>query len=175
MSGHIFMDESKERGYIIVAGVVMPEGLTAARKAMRTLVMPGQRRVHFHTESPARRRQIITTITDTGARARIYTSSGRRREIDARAACLQAVVTGAAAVGAHMLLLEQDDSLLWWDRKRLFELTRQAGCAETLRYEHHRGAAEELLWIPDAIAWCWSRGGTWRQLVRPLIDDVHTV
>ena len=169
------MDESKERGYIIVAGVVMPEGLTAARKAMRTLVMPGQRRVHFHTESPARRRQIVTTITDTGARTRIYTSSGRRREIDARAACLQAVVTGAAAVGAHMLLLEQDDSLLWWDRKRLFELTRQAGCAETLRYEHHRGAAEELLWIPDAIAWCWSRGGTWRQLVRPLIDDVHTV
>ena len=175
MSGHIFLDESKERGYIIVAGVVMPEGLTAARKAMRTLVMPGQRRVHFHTESPARRRQIITTITDTGARTRIYTSSGRRREIDARAACLQAVVTGAAAVGAHMLLLEQHDSLLWWDRKRLFELTRQAGCAETLRYEHHRGAAEELLWIPDAIAWCWSRGGTWRQLVRPLIDDVHTV
>ncbi len=82
----------------------MPEGLTAARKVMRTLV-PGQRRVHFHTESPARRRQIVTTITDTGARTRIYTSSGRRGEIDARAACLQAVVTDAAEVGAHMLVV----------------------------------------------------------------------
>ncbi len=157
-----------------MAGVVLPEGLTAARKAMRTLVMPGQRRVHFHKESTARRRQIIATITGTGARARIYTSSGRRREIDARAACLQAVVTDAAH-GAHMLVLEQDDSLLWWDRQRLFALTRQTGCADTLRYEHHRGAAEELLWIPDAIAWCWSRGGTWRQLVHPLVDDVRPV
>jgi len=55
----------------------------------------------------------------------------------------------------------------------LFALTRQAGRADTLRYEHHRGAAEELLWIPDAIAW--SRGGTWRQLVRPLVDDVRAV
>ncbi len=59
------------------------------------------------------------------------------------------------------------------DRQRLFALTRQAGRADTLRYEHHRGAAEELLWIPDAIAW--SRGGTWRQLVRPLVDDVRAV
>jgi len=175
VSGHIFLDESKQRGYIIVAGVVLPEALTAARKALRTLVMPGQRRVHFHKESTARRRQIIATVTDTGARARIYTSSGRRREIDARAACLQAVVTDAAAHGAHMLVLEQDDSLLWWDRQRLFELTRQTGCADTLRYEHHRGAAEELLWIPDAIAWCWSRGETWRQLVHPLVDDVRPV
>lgn len=41
MSGHIFLDESKERGYIIVAGVVLPADLVAARKAMRTLVMPG--------------------------------------------------------------------------------------------------------------------------------------
>ena len=37
--------------------------------------------------------------------------------------------TDAAAHGAHMLVLEQDDSLLWWDRQRLFELTRQTGCA----------------------------------------------
>jgi len=48
VSGHIFLDESKERGYIIVAGVLLPEDLAAARKTMRTLVMPGQRRVHFY-------------------------------------------------------------------------------------------------------------------------------
>ena len=70
---------------------------------------------------------------------------------------MQAVVADAAVHGAHMLVLEQEDSLLWWDRQRLFALTRQAEYADTLRYEHHRGAAEELLWIPDAIAWCWSR------------------
>jgi hypothetical protein len=61
------------------------------------------------------------------------------------------------------------------DRKLLYELTRKTGCAETLRYVYHRGTSEELLWIPDAIAWCWARGGAWRQRVVPLIDDIRTV
>lgn len=176
MSSHVFVDESKERGYVIVAGVVLPERLTSARKAMRSLVLRGQSRVHFHTESQARRRQIITTIEQTGARATVYTAgNAHRREIQARAACLEAVVGDAAAAGAHMLVLEQDESLLRWDRRLLFELTRKAGCSDTLRYEHHRGSSEELLWIPDAIAWCWARGGRWRQLVAPIIDEVRAV
>jgi hypothetical protein len=169
------VDESKERGYIIVACGVLPDRLATARKAMRTLVLRGQTRIHFHTESPARRRQILAAITATSASASVYIGDTYRREILARAACLEAVVTDAAASGAHMLVLEQDDSLLRWDRKLLYELTRKTGCADTLRYEHHRGSNEELLWIPDAIAWCWARGGTWRKLVTPIIDDVRTV
>lgn len=35
-----------------------------------------------------------------------------------------------------MLILEQDDSLLRWDNQRLIEITRDAGCRETLRYRH---------------------------------------
>lgn len=161
VSGHIFVDESKERGYVVVAGVVLPERLGSARKAMRSLVLRGQSRVHFHTESPARRRQIITTIATIGARATVYTAgSVYQREIHARAACLEAVVADAAATGAHMLVLEQDDSLLIRDRRLLFDLTRKAGCADTLRYEHHRASSEVLLLIPDAVAWCWARAGS---------------
>jgi hypothetical protein len=174
VTGHIFVDESKERGYIIVASVVLPERLASARKAMRALVLRGQARVHFHTERPDRRRQILDVIVDTGARATVYVGEGYQREIQARTACLEAIVTDAAASRAHMLVLEQDDSVRQCDRKLLYELTRKTGCADTLRYVHHRGTSEELLWIPDAIAWCWARDGAWRQRVVPLIDDVRT-
>lgn len=57
----------------------------------------------------------------------------RRKELDARAACLRALVVDAAAAGATMLVLEQDESLVRWDNQRLIEITREVGCRDTLR------------------------------------------
>jgi hypothetical protein len=37
--------------------------------------------------------------------------------------------------------------------------------SDTLRYEHRRAAAEQLLTLPDAIAWCWAKGGDWRRRI----------
>jgi hypothetical protein len=54
VSAHVFVDESKHRDYLLVAAAVMPGDLTAARKAIREVVMPGQRRVHMKKESDAR-------------------------------------------------------------------------------------------------------------------------
>jgi hypothetical protein len=31
---------------------------------------------------------------------------------------------------------------------------------------------EPLLWLPDIIAWCYGRGGTWRDAVEPLVAEV---
>jgi hypothetical protein len=59
------------------------------------------------------------------------------------------------------------------DTQHLIEFTRAAGCRDTLRYEHRRASAEQLLAIPDAIAWCWANGGDWRR--RPADDPARTV
>jgi hypothetical protein len=76
-------------------------------------------------------------------------------------------------VGEQMLLvLEQDDSIIHWDKQRLIELTRAQGRRDTLRYEHHRARSELLLAVPDAIAWCWARGGQWKQRIQPVIFAV---
>ncbi|RZS37800.1 hypothetical protein EV193_105359 [Herbihabitans rhizosphaerae] len=29
--------------------------------------------------------------------------------------------------------------------------------------------------MPDAIAWCWNRGGDWKNLIRPLVTEVITL
>ena len=173
---HVFVDESKQRDYLLVAAVVMPSDLAEARRSLRALVMPGQRRLHMKKESDARRRVIIDTITATVATAIIY-NAGRpvRHELDAREVCLRAVVTDVAAAGHHLLVIEQDDSLLWWDRQHLIEITRDVGCRTTLRYEHRRAEQDMLLAVPDAIAWCWAKGGQWHDRVRPLVTEIRPV
>jgi hypothetical protein len=62
-----------------------------------------------------------------------------------------------------------------WDRQCLIDLTRVAGCRDTLRYEHRRASAEQLLAIPDVIAWCWAKGGDWRRRVERAVIDVRAV
>ena len=174
MSGHVFVDESKQRDYLLVAAVVMPGELAGARRTLRALVMPGQRRLHMKKESDARRRAIVDGIASTGATATIY-NAGRpgRRELDAREACLRALVADVAAAGHHMLVLEQDDSLRWGDQQHLIEITREDGCRDTLRYEHRRAEHELLLAVPDAVAWCWAKGGHWHDRVQRLVTEVR--
>jgi hypothetical protein len=55
MTAHVFVDESKARGFLLVAALVLPGDLAQARKQVGALRLPGQRRVHFATESASRR------------------------------------------------------------------------------------------------------------------------
>ena len=176
MNGHIFVDETKHRDYLLVAGVIIPGDLDPIRKAVRGLVLPGQRRLHMNAENNSRRKAIAAMIVDNAVQATIY-DAGRRypTERDRRAACLQALVGDAARRGDVMLILEQDDTLVSWDNRHLIEYTRAAGCRDTLRYEHRRAASEQLLAVPDAIAWCWAKGGDWRRRIAPVVTDVRTV
>lgn len=92
-AAHLFLDESKSRDYVIVAGAVLPDRLADARRDLRSLVLRGQSWLHFYKESPTRRRLILAAIAATGARSTVYSAAGYRRDSDARTACLAGVVT----------------------------------------------------------------------------------
>jgi hypothetical protein len=110
------------------------------------------------------------------SRPTIYDAGRRyRSERERHAACLQALIVDAAHRGDAMLVLEQDDTLLSWDNQRLIEFTREVGCRDTLRYEHRRAANELLLAVPDAVAWCWAKGGDWRRRSEHVVSDVREV
>lgn len=175
-SRHIYVDETKERDYILVASTHAGAEADAVRKAMRALVLRGQTRVHFTKESNTRRAVIVDAICAAGVTATVYDAGrGRASQLAARAACLQALVGDVDAYEQTLLVLEQDESLLHWDRRFLYEAVRAAGLADALRYEHHRARSELLLAIPDAIAWCWARGGLWKQRIQPAIGAVRHV
>jgi len=174
---HVFLDETKQRGYVVAAAAVVSGELDPLRRVVRGLVLPGQRRLHMKTERDSRRREIVAVLVDAAVEVVIY-DAGRRypTERAARGECLRAVVAdAAAAVGETRLVLEQDDSLVRWDGQRLIELARAAECRERVRYNHLRASAEQLLAVPDAVAWCWARGGEWRRRVDPVVHLVRDV
>jgi hypothetical protein len=174
---HIYIDETKERGYILVATVHIAAEAAALRKTMRSFVLRGQTRIHMAKESDQRRRAISDAICAAGVTATIY-DAGRSYGVDqlaARAACLQAVINDIPAREQTLLVLEQDDSLIHWDKQFLYRAVRAAGLADTLRYEHHRAKSDLLLTIPDAIAWCWARGSPWRERITPAVSAVTQV
>jgi len=58
----VYVDESKARGYYIVATATAIGDVQASERALRDLLKPGQRRIHFKSESDSRRRQILSRI-----------------------------------------------------------------------------------------------------------------
>jgi hypothetical protein len=172
---HVFVDETKEHCYLVAAAVVQPNVLTATRQSIKSLIMPRQRRLHFESESNARRDKILAAYT-TGPdiSAVIYDASSYRKDRDARAACLRSLVGDLREMQAERLVLETDDPALQEDKRILYQEVRKAGI-EDLTYMHMRAYEECLLAIPDAIAWCWRRGGIWRAKVAPLVTSVNTV
>jgi hypothetical protein len=174
---HIYIDETKERRYILVASEEIGGDVDALRKEPRErFVLRGQNRIHMAKEADPRRREISAALCRAGVTARIY-DAGRRYwdPLDARAACLQAIVDGLVPGEQTLLVLEQDDSILQWDRRFLYNAVRAADLVDSVRYVHVRAKTELLLCVPDAIAWCWARGGRWKQRIRPVVVDIKDV
>jgi len=165
---HIYVDETKERGFVLVASVHLGPDVDAMRKVIRKLVLPGQSRIHMAKERDGRRKEIIGAICAAGVQATIYDAARRYGDVVARTKCLQGLVDDVGAGQPTLLVLEQDDSLVEHDRRFLYAAVRAAGLQDHVRYEHHRAKSELLLTVPDAVAWCWARGGSWRELIRSI-------
>ena len=172
MSAHVFADESKARGLVLVAASVMPRDLAPMRGLMDRLRLPRQRRLHFTSERDTRRKKIIGELRDAGVSAVVYDASAWRDGKAARDAAVGRLADDAAKMGATMLVLERDDSVVEADRRIIRQRLLQAGCHDRLCYEHRRAHEECLLAIPDAVAWCWAKGGAWRNRAECLVRDV---
>lgn len=175
MSAHVFVDESKRRGLLVAAAVVQPRDLAPARTVLRRLCLPGQARLHFTKERADRRRQVLAAILELGVVVDLYDATGIHDQHQARAACLRALVHDVTAADARRLVLEQDDSLVRSDQAVLYAAVRDAGASGRLTYEHVPARSEPLLWLADAAAWCWSRGGPWPNRLQPIIRHTRTV
>lgn len=55
LRGHVFVDETKTKDYVVAAAALPAAEVTQARKALRGLLLPRQDRVHFAKEKDAYR------------------------------------------------------------------------------------------------------------------------
>jgi hypothetical protein len=162
---HLVADESTRAGYVLCVAAVAIGDLDGARAAMRGFLLPGQRSVHFKSERDARRRQILATIADLGVEALIASSALGRGESE-RHRCLRAALRHYAGRRPVQLTLDHRDSTAdQRDRQVIATAIRDLDLGQ-LAYRHAARHEEPLLWIPDAIAWSYTRGGPWRRQVR---------
>jgi hypothetical protein len=171
----VFVDETKERGYLIAGAIVYPEKLATSRRLIRSLILPRQRRIHFNGESNPRRHKVLDAIVESGIRAVIYDAGTYRPSNRARDACLVRLLEDLEQWGAARLILERDDSVVRSDQTLLYARTRLTSFGERFEYGHLRAHEEWLLSIADAVAWCWVRGGQWRARVEGVVADVRRV
>ncbi|TCL86147.1 hypothetical protein EDF31_10442 [Curtobacterium sp. PhB142] len=164
----LFVDESKTKGYLMVAVVVAPGEQTTLRRKIRALVLPGQRRLHFTNESDSRRRHVLSTLDQIGVRAHLVRSDLKHEPSD-RAACLRELVALAASAGHERIVLERDVSIERADKKVLYDAVHAHGVRDALTYAHETAHHEPLLWAADAIAWSQAKGGDWRRRTQPMI------
>jgi len=175
VKAHIFVDECKVRGLLLAAAVIPPGDLASLRKMLTGFRLPGQRRIHFSSESDARRKIILHALSDAGLEARIYDARSIKDIELARDAAVSRLVDDAAELGAELLVFERDDRCMAADRSTVRTRSEFAGCADTLRFVHKRAHEDCLLSVPDAVAWAWVKAGRWREHVKPLVSDVIKV
>jgi hypothetical protein len=167
----VYVDESRRRAYLL--GVTIVEGpVQPVRAALRALLRPGQRRIHFAKEQDSRRRQLLAIMTDLDLTARVYVSP--RLAKASREMCLTALIADIAPAGASLLVLESRDSMNHLDVLVLDAALRKHGC-HTLEYRHLSPYEEPLLWVSDAVAWAMGAGGDWRRRAEPIVDEVVRV
>lgn len=166
--GHVFVDETKGRDYIVAAATVLPGDVVQARKRLRALLLPGQKRMHFVSEKDSRRRQILATMSELGAQVTLYIAPTKKAHVG-RTACLDAVLDDVIKHRAARLVLELDETVRRYDLAQISD--RLYPLADKPVYQHATSSAEPLLWISDAVGWCYHRGSEWRAACAPLVIE----
>jgi hypothetical protein len=157
----VFADESKQNVYIFGVASLESSRVDPTRRALRELVLPGQRSIHFASESDRRRVQLLKTILSMGHSVSII-DTGEKDNRVGRIQGLEMLTNLAIAQEASLLVIEKDETSFRTDRQ-LLKAFAQVDALKPRRFEIKARHEEPLLWIPDSIAWCYQRGGDFRR------------
>lgn len=174
MSVQVFADESQARGLLVAAVTVPCSSVGSARTKVGSLKLKGQERIHFYSEKPERRRYLLAEFLQLPIDAVIYDASGHGDQKEARIAAITRLAQGAASNGTKRLVLDRHVAADR-DREIISKELAAAGRLHDVSVHHMQGKHECLLALPDAVAWCYAKGGEWRRLVSPLVTNVIRV
>lgn len=166
---HVYVDESKAKGFLLVGVFVASGAVSSLRSALRALRRPGQRSIHFVSERNTVRDAVVRTLVDMDVSALVVSAPKRRTAQTPRELCVRTLARTCVEKDASFVVLETDRTLVPDDKRWLFEELHKSD----VRYDHKERHEEPLLWAADAIAWAWNRDAAWRAKVRPLV--VHEV
>ena len=169
-----FVDESG-RGphYYVCAAIIANTRVNELRRVARSLCLPGQRRWHFVSERDSRRHQIIAALGRSGhVRAFVYYGVGR--DADERAGGLRLLASDLQDEQVGRVVLESRQGRDHLDRQIFIEQLHRLG-GTPFTYTHQPPHADPGLWVADALAWCYSAGGPWRQTIAPMVGQARSI
>lgn len=170
----VYLDESKSKNYLLVAVIVEPGIAKSIRSRMLKLRMPGQKHLHFVSERDSRRKFILSEIRRMEFRARAYSAVGYS-QTRGRDECLNLLLDDIETLEASIITFEKDESAENSDRLLLHRGLHSRGLARKVEYRFMPKSAEPIIWIADAIAWSYARGGDFKRRVDPLIEKEKSV
>ena len=166
----VFVDESvRSNRYLLCAVTVDGSDAGQLRREVRSMLLAGQRRLHFKLEGKRRRRVLLDQLVALDLDVAIVQSriTPDHAAEDARAECL-AVIVGEVQIDgpAATLYIERRDGLDHHDRETIVRARLRE---PALNFEHLRPHGDPLLWIPDAFAWAVGARGEWLDRVRDAV------
>jgi len=168
-----FVDESiRGRRYLLGCVLIEARSLAETRRTMDDL-RHARRRIHFHNESTKRRREILSVLAELPLTAVVHVSrvGHQRREFEARATCLAALVGRLQSEGVARLVIESRDD----DRDDVAVIQRARVPQPRLVFEHRAPLDEPMLWVADAVTWAAGAGAQWRELIAPILQGIDEV
>jgi hypothetical protein len=173
MTVHAFVDESaRHRQFLLCVTLVQPAHLASTRRTLAGLLLRGARELHFKKEKEPRRRQLIDRMGKMSVTTRVYTASCMpKTEEAARQRCLAQAVEDLLSLGARRLVLDTRNERDEHDRRTLQRSLGSLPSKSELTYEHLDSTLEPLLWISDAVAWCFGAGGDWARRSACLVEE----
>jgi hypothetical protein len=171
---HVYVDESKAKGYLLAVVIIEPGLSNGIRKRMLKLRMPGQGHIHFVNERHSRRKSILKEILKFNLQILIYRTD-KQSQVQARKLCFEALIDDLSALDASVLVIERDQSSQSSDTTLIKQGLVRRGLLRSVEFRFLGKSEEPILWIADAIAWSYSRGKNYRSLITEAVQKVVEV
>ena len=175
---HAFIDESirTDGWYRLTAVEIAARDTAQVSRALRRIVPRGQYRVHFSSESDARRRAALRSLVDLPIKATTYMARYDRRSDDqvVRDQCLRAFVAGLSGRVVLVVLDSRGPHRDRLDRIVLRDAPRAPDRVE-LTYSHRGSRDEPLLALPDALGWAVGARRPWPALVAGVTTEIRVM
>lgn len=168
-----FVDESVSKSYILCL-VFIPTGkLHETRAALSKLRLKGQSRLHMQNENDRRRREILNSMMDLSTWNCVILQTRIRKanyiEARERLFLLAALTPEFATIRKIVVELSNE-----YERdKRVLTAIRKANHSD-FEFSFEKSSSEECLWLADALAWAFARGGNTRKKIRNRIQVIAT-
>ena len=171
MTAQVFIDESHRKSkYLLIAVFVPHPDVNTLRQLLRRVPdKPGQA-IHMTKAGNQLRLRLSSLIVEQEFGCLVIEHANpASTQIEARMACLRTLCADSRIQVASRMTL--DFSTTREQDCRIFEEHRSRHKSHFPIYQHSPSRHEPLLWVPDAIGWCWGRGGFWKQLIEPCVTS----